>query len=308
MITSRIRSWDKFSVGEYSYFLSDGALGQLKEVVTDSISWSQTAPEEPAKKLLALSEEILKARDLYLDNGPGFFVLNGLQKLKCDEQTFRWIFRTISSIIGALMPQNTEGETVVEVRDFGLSMDRGGRYHQTREEGGIHTDSPQWSGVPDYLGLLCLSPGWQGGACRLVSGLQVYNELLRLFPEDLKMLQQSFFFDKRGEYAADEEPTIYKPIMSFRENQLMIRYLRKYIDDGHQLAGSPLTPRQKRALDHLDELLTEDRLVFEVKLEAGQGYFANNLVILHGRREFLDSSKMKRLFLRTWLRKRLNGS
>ena len=304
MIAREIKPWDKFSVGVNTVGLSDDALTEIKEWLSP-LAGSREIDRKPSERKLPLvTKEIARAKSSFLDSGPGFFILDGLQKLAYQERDLAETFQTLSLMIGEAMPQTSEGDFVVEVRDLGVTLGQGARYHHTREGGGMHTDSPQWNYVPDYLGLLCISKGFRGGACRLASGLQLYQELLRLYPEDVELLQQPFYFDKRGDLAEGEEPTTFEPIISFRKNQIAIRYLRKYIDDGHQLVGIPLTPSQVRALDHLDGLLDNDRLILEFELEAGQCYFANNHVILHGRREFFDTDFMKRLCLRMWLQNR----
>ena len=36
-------------------------------------------------------------------------------------------------------------------------MSAGARYHQTKEGGSYHTDSPHWKNVPDLVGLFCIN-------------------------------------------------------------------------------------------------------------------------------------------------------
>ncbi len=84
----------------------------------------------------------------------------------------------------------------------------------------------------------------------------------------------------------------------------MIRYLRYWIEAGHDKVGQPLTAAQRHALDTLDGVLQRPDLRVEFELQPGQIYFINNRWILHNRTAFTDhpEPELRRHLVRLWLR------
>ncbi len=66
----------------------------------------------------------------------------------------------------------------------------------------------------------------------------------------------------------------------------------------------PLTARQVRALDVLDEVLNRRELRVEFALKPGEMYFINNRWILHNRTAFEDHADpgRRRHLVRLWLK------
>ena len=86
----------------------------------------------------------------------------------------------ISKIIGKLLEQNKNKETIVEIKDIGKSMKTGGRYHQTKEGGSYHTDGSHiFQNPPDYVGLFCINPAKTGGVSKFMSAYTIHNKLLK---------------------------------------------------------------------------------------------------------------------------------
>ena len=183
-------------------------------------------------------------------------------------------------------------------------MSTGGRYHQTKEGGSYHTDSPQWSKVPDFVGLLCIRPAKIGGESKFVSAYTIHNEMLKINRENLYLLYLKFHFDKRGEYKENESPTTYEPIFKYQNNQLVFRYLRNYIDAGQKIAEKPLTNEQNSILDEVDRIIHDEKFCVSYDLKKFDMTFFNNHRIIHGRTSFEDyhDEKMKRYMIRTWIK------
>jgi len=89
-------------------------------------------------------------------------------------------------------------------------------------------------------------------------------------------------------------------------NELILRYLRYWIEVGHEKVGQPLTGKQRSALDTLDEALKRPELQVNFSLEPGQMYFINNRWILHNRTAFVDYPELeeRRHLVRLWLQRR----
>ena len=83
----------------------------------------------------------------------------------------------------------------------------------------------------------------------------------------------------------------------------MIRYLRYWIEVGHEKAGQPLTAEQVAALDALDRAAAEPRMRVEFAMRPGDMLFVNNRWILHNRTAFEDhpEPERKRHLVRLWL-------
>tara|TARA_B100001173_G_C15539452_1_gene359026 strand:+ start:41 stop:481 length:441 start_codon:yes stop_codon:yes gene_type:complete len=136
----------------------------------DSLAWEKSLDQNPDNFLMKLStdsiselnekkdiiqtceindfpilqNEILELKQRCLIHGNGFFILDGISFANFSDQHVNEIFRIISTSLGQLYVQNIKNEKFVVITDEGKSMKTGGRYHQTKEGGSFHTDSPQW--------------------------------------------------------------------------------------------------------------------------------------------------------------------
>ena len=251
-----------------------------------------------------LEHEILKLEESYLIQGNGFFILDGSCLENFSNENVKEIFRIISTCFGQLYVQNIKNEKFVTITDEGKSMKTGGRYHQTKEGGSFHTDSPQWSKVPDFVGLLCIRPAKIGGISKFVSVYTIHNQILKLNPDFLKLLYKKFHFDKRNEFQKNESPTTFEPIFKYEDNELKFRYLRNYIDDGQKIVKQPLSSEQNHVLDQLDNAIHDENFSVSYDLSQYDMTFFNNHRIIHGRTSFEDymESDKKRYMVRVWIK------
>ena len=169
-------------------------------------------------ELPLLKNDILKIRKEKLLDGVGFFIIDGvcLKNFSVNEKNS--IFILVSKILGELLIQNIRQEKVVVIKDVGKSMKTGGRYHETKEGGSHHTDSPQWKNVPDWLGLFCVHNAKKGGTNLFLSACTIHNMILKESKNLLNLLYEKFHFDKRGEFKDGESPTVFEPIFEFNTN------------------------------------------------------------------------------------------
>ena len=251
-----------------------------------------------------LKNEINELKITKILHGVGLVIIDG----KCftdfsDEEVIE-IYRNICKTLGTLLTQNIKNEKLVKVQYEEKSMQDGGRYHQSKEGGSFHTDSPQWKKVPDFIGMCCVNPAKKGGQSKFVSVYNVHNEMLKEHKHFLEMLYQQFHFDKRGEYESSESPTVLEPIFTYNDNQLKCRYLRNYINDGHKIQNTPLSKEQNEALDIFDKIIHDENLAMSYDLKQKDMVFFNNNRILHGRTYFegFEDIEKKRMMLRTWIK------
>jgi hypothetical protein len=212
-------------------------------------------------------------------------------------------------LLGQPIEQNVHGVLLYDVRDTGQDVRAGARFSVTNAESSFHTDNSFGSAIVDYVGLLCLRTAKRGGLSQVVSGYTAHQELLARHPEALEVLFQPWHIDRRGGLRAGDAPTAYYPLLSRNAHGLTYRYMRYWVETGHDKAGQPLTSAQREALDMLDAVLNEPALLVEFPLAPGDQFFVNNRWILHNRTAFEDhpEPEQRRHLVRLWLRARCSA-
>ena len=87
---------------------------------------------------------------------------------------------------------------------------------------------------------------------------------------------QSFHVDRRGGVRPGESPTTQRPVLTRHDDEILYRYLRTWIEVGHQKVGEPVSAKQLGALDALDHTLARHDLRVEFMLRPGDMLFVNN--------------------------------
>ena len=299
IITDGHLVWDKTLTNKKQKFVADLNPGTVDELIKRRNELDNLNEND----LLLLKNEILEFKKKILD-GFGLFIINGacLKDFSLKEKIS--IYTLIAEILGELIIQNIKQEKIVEIKDVGKSMQTGGRYHETKEGGSHHTDSPQWEDVPDYLGLFCVHNAKKGGTNLFLSAYTIHNRILKGRKDLLNILYEKFHFDKRGEFKEGESSTVFEPIFKFKDGKLYFRYLRNYIDAGHDIQNQPLSESQKEALTYLDNFMLEEDMIMSYDLKPDDMVFSDNHWIIHGRTTFedFDDPNLKRLMLRTWIK------
>ena len=299
IITDKNFVWDKYTSSKLENFvvkISNNAITELKN--------NRNFLNNSEHAFSILQKEILDFKKKFLAEGIGFFIIDGKCFTDFSKEELIEIYQNVCKILGTLYVQNDKNQKLVQVQDSGKSMKSGGRYHQTKEGGSYHTDSPQWEKVPDFIGMCCINPAKKGGESKFVSAYSIHNKMLKEHKQFLEMLYQQFHFDKRGEFESKESPTVFEPIFTYNNNQLKCRYLRDYINDGQMIQNTPLSKEQNEALDIFDKIIHDENLVVSYKLRQNEMVFFNNNRVMHGRTAFEDFEGIenKRLMIRTWIK------
>ena len=274
------------------------------EIIEELIKRRNELDKLNENDLPLLKNKILDFRKEILHDGVGLFIINGVCLKNFSLKEKMSIYALIAKNLGELMIQNIQQEKIVEIKDVGKSMKTGGRYHETREGGSHHTDSPQWKDVPDYLGLFCVHNAKKGGTNLFLSAYTIHNRILQERKDLLDIFYEKFYFDKRGEFKDGESPTVFQPIFELKNKKLFFRYLRNYIDAGHDIQNQPLSQPQKDALTYLDNLMRMEDITLKYDLKPGDMVFSDNHRVVHGRTSFedYDDENLKRFMLRTWIK------
>jgi alpha-ketoglutarate-dependent taurine dioxygenase len=302
------RAWRATSLDEPSawyYPLSERCRAVLDEAVRRFGPEPQITTELslPAAQAACLTDELGSVRAA-LERGRGFAIIEGLpchQYTCAQQQVFYWL---VGQGLGSPMEQNVQGTLLYDVRDTGQDVRTGARYSVTNAETGFHTDNSFGETVLDYVGLLCIQPAKSGGHNRVVSMYSAHNQLLAHHADMLPTLYHPFHIDRRGGLRPGDSCTIRRPILEWKAQELVCRYLRYWIEAGHEKAAQPLTAAQKEALDVLDEVLKDPELHAEMTLRPGEMFFINNRWLLHTRSAFEEhpEPERRRHYVRLWLR------
>lgn len=258
------------------------------------------AAEEPCA---AFADEFQPVRTA-LEDGRGFAILPGPTRERYSPQEMQVCYWLVGQLLGRPIEQNVQGTLLYDVRDTGQNVRYGARFSVTNAESSFHTDNSFGAGVADYVGLMCLQTAASGGLSQVVSGYSVHNKLLARQDDVLEVLYQPLHIDRRGGTQPGEAPTVQYPVLSWDGRGLMYRYLRYWIESGHEKIGQPLRDAQQRALDALDEAANDPSLRVEFALGPGDMFFINNRWILHNRTAFEDHAEpeQRRHLVRLWLR------
>src|SRR6185436_278148 len=213
----------------------------------------------------ALAKDVLTV----LEEGRGFAVIDGLPRDKYTADEATAIYWIVGLQLGKPFEQNVQGTLLYDVRDTGQDLSQGARFSVTNYESSFHTDNSFGDDVLDYVGLLCLQSAKTGGLSQVLSGYAVLDELRTKHPAELEILRRPFQVDRRGGVKPGEGPTAQIPVIEENGRGLLLRYLRFWIEAGHQKINQPLTAEQMHALDTLDAVLKQRELVAEFMLQPG---------------------------------------
>jgi len=210
-----------------------------------------------------------------------------------DEELLNIIYFGLGLNLGNPVRQNPAGDLLGLVMNVGDPNDRNTRVYETNRYLPYHTDPS------DVVGLMCVRKAARGGLSSLVSAATIYNEILKRAPEHLALLYRPMWYAHLGE----DLPSL-SPIFSYREGKLACRYLRQYIELGHEIRELPLSQIEIEMLDLIDSITQDEHIKLDMMLEPGDVQFANNYAILHSRTAFEDHDQpaRRRKMLRLWLK------
>lgn len=257
--------------------------------------WQSTGEDFPFHGITSLIEEIRHE----IHQGFGFILLRDfpIERLKTSQiEALYWGF---CNHLGVMRPQGKDSGLLKSVRDAGGQYrSQSGRGYNTNAKLDYHTD------FADLVALLCINGAKTGGESLVTSSLALREEMLKSAADLVEALYQPVDYSRQDEHAEDQKPFYTAPIFSQAEGNFCCRYTRNHIRhvDRHEGAEAP-TEQQQRAMDLLDALAADERLSYEMTLQAGDLQILNNHTVLHSRREFEDfeEPERRRHLLRAWI-------
>jgi alpha-ketoglutarate-dependent taurine dioxygenase len=302
-ITTDPRAWRADTVDEpraWRHDLSAPALAAFDRTRDDDRPVTELRPNGDLATATADDVAVIRAA---LEDGRGFVIVPAGAPGRYSHRRQSMLYWLLGSLLGRPVEQNVQGTLLYDVKDTGQDVRYGARFSVTNAESSFHTDSSFMETVTDYVGLLCLNDARAGGLSQVVSGYAVRAELLAGEPAAWAELTRPFYVDRRGGVRPGEEPTARYPVFAETDRGLLLRYLRYWIEVGHEKAGLPLTAAQVAALGALDRIAGDVRLRAEFAMRSGDMFFVNNRWILHNRTAFEDHPEpdRRRHLLRLWL-------
>jgi len=228
-----------------------------------------------------------------LEDGRGFMLLRGLPVERYGDTQIYALYYAIGLHLGTPVRQNPRGDLLGEVMNVGDPSNKQTRVYETNLYLPYHSDPS------DVVGLLCLRRAVEGGLSSLVSVATLYNQILAKYPHYMGLYYRCWYFA----HLCEPQPSL-SPIFSWHQGKLSCRYLRQYMEFGHELRGHPLSKVDLEALDIFDEVMHDPANRVAMMLEPGDLQFANNYAVLHSRSAFVDHEEpaRQRRMLRLWVK------
>jgi hypothetical protein len=228
-----------------------------------------------------------------LENGRGFLLLRGLPVERYSEEELNCLYFGLGLHMGIPVGQTPRGELLGAVMNVGDVTKKSTRVYETNLTLPYHSDPS------DVVGLMCVRKAMRGGLSSLLSVAAIYNEILARHPEFLGLYYHPRYFS----HLCEDQPSL-SPIFSYHKGKLSCRYLRQYLELGHEIKGLPLSRVELAALDLFDEVSLDPGIRLDMMLQPGDIQFANNYAVLHSRTDFDDSAdpSSRRKMIRLWLK------
>ena len=244
--------------------------------------------------------ERLKKMQQDLTQGRGFSLVRGFDINRYELRDAAQIYWGIGAHIGKHGAQNAQGDLLGHVTDLGVDYkaNAAARGYQTKSRLPFHNDAL------DVVSLMCVRPAKSGGLSRIVSSTAVHNEVMARRPDLLSVLYQDYYLDRRGEAPEGLKPYHATPFFSWAGGRLFCQYNRTYAMSAQRFEDVPrFTQAQLEALDLMDQITNDPKLVLEMDFGPGDMQFVSNYTVLHSRTDYEDwpEKERRRYLLRLWL-------
>jgi hypothetical protein len=249
----------------------------------------------PAASRAALDEAIALTQGRW-----GMCLLKGLPTDRWTEDEARLANWGMGLHMGTARTQNRASAFMADVRDEGGSYKtKNGRGYNTNKSLDFHCDSC------DVVALMCRRTARQGGESKVVSSIALRDEIARIRPDLIPVLQGPWYHSSQGAQGPGKPGFYMLPLLGDDPVNFAMRANRKNVVAAQRdFPEVPrLTAQQLEALDLLDTLMADPKLCFSMWLDRGDLQLLNSYVTLHSRTDFedFDDPDLKRHLYRLWL-------
>ena len=286
---------------DWIYHLSPRQVSELEELGTRFVGESpdlRTVRKEDY--LLAECAEAVAEWGRDVDYGRGFVLVRGLRTHLYSDALSAAIYYILGLHMGDPIRQNEMGDLIdhVYATSDKTMADPTALSSKVRDQLVYHSDSS------DIVALMCLRPAKAGGLSCLVSGAEIYNEILRRRPDLAPLLLEPFHWDWRRQDHKAPANTYTSPIVSMVDGVFSMYAGSLYILTAQDYPGVPkLSPEQIEVLQLFDEITYEPGMAIEMDFRPGDIQWLSNYAALHARTAFTDhpEPQRRRHLLRLWL-------
>ncbi len=237
-----------------------------------------------------------------VDFGRGFVLVRGLRTELYSDALSAAIYFLLGLHLGEPMHQNKLGDLLDHVyATSDKTMD-----DPTALSAKVRDVLPFHSDSSDLVGLMCLRPSREGGASCLVSGAEIYNEILRRRPDLAPLMFEPLHWDLYRQDHNARSRTYTSPIASITDGVFSIYAGGLYVKTAQEYPEVPrLRPEQIELLDLFDAIAMEPGMAIEMDFRPGDIQWLSNYAALHSRTKFADwpEPQRRRHLLRLWLRR-----
>jgi len=286
---------------EWIYRLSDAQVLELETLGTRFIAANPDLRTVRAEEYpLSACAEAIEAWGHDVDYGRGFVLVRGLRTHLYSDALSAAIYYILGLHMGDPIRQNEMGDLIdhVYATSDKTMDDPTALSSKVRDQLVYHSDSS------DIVALMCLRPAKAGGLSCLVSGAEIYNEILRRRPDLAPLLLEPFHWDWRRQDHKAPADTYTSPIVSMVEGVFSMYAGSLYILTAQDYPGVPkLSPEQIEVLRLFDEITYEPGMAIEMDFRPGDIQWLSNYAALHARTSFTDwpEPQRRRHLLRLWL-------
>jgi len=286
---------------DWIYLLSDEQIAELEEL------GRRFMEEDPDLRHVAREDYPLNAcaeavaewgRDV--DYGRGFVLVRGLRTHLYSDALSAAIYYILGLHMGDPIRQNEMGDLIdhVYATSDKTMDDPTALSAKVRDKLVYHSDSS------DIVALMCLRPAKSGGASCLVSGAQIYNEIVKRRPDLAPLLLEPFHWDWRRQDHGAPANTYTSPIVSMKDGVFSMYAGSLYILTAQDYPEVPrITAEQIEVLKLFDDITYEPGMAIEMDFRPGDIQWLSNYAALHARTSFQDypEPQRRRHLLRLWL-------
>lgn len=286
---------------DWIYLLSPEQIEELETLGSRFVELSPDLRTVQASDypLVATADAVASWRET-VDFGRGFVLVRGLRTHLYSDALSAAIYYILGLHMGDPIRQNEMGDVIdhVYATSDKTMDDPTARSSKVRDKLVYHSDSS------DIVALMCLRPAREGGLSCLVSGAEIYNEILRRRPDLAPLLLEPFHWDWRRQDSESPELTYTSPVISMTEGVFSMYAGSLYILTAQEYPGVPqLTADQIEVLRLFDEITYEPGMAIEMDFRPGDIQWLSNYAALHARTSFSDwpEPQRRRHLLRLWL-------
>lgn len=286
------------------YMFSDEQVEELERLGTKFV---EDDPDlrfvQPEHYPLSACKDAIASWKESLDTGHGFVLARGLKTHLYSDALSAAIYFILGVHMGEPMRQNEKGDLIdhVYATSDKTMEDPTALSAKIRDKLPFHSDSS------DVVALMCLRPAKEGGASCLVSGAQIYNEILKRRPDLAPLLLEPFHWDWRRQDHDAPSSTYVSPVVSMVDGVFSIYAGSAYVLSAQNYPEVPrLTPQQIEVLQLFDDITYEPGMAITMDFRPGDIQWLSNYAALHSRTLFVDhpEPQRRRHLLRLWLHMR----